>query len=250
MGLLSGLFNGLGLRYAVFEKWVDQTLASPIPDKVVAFCFNLYEDTDGWSTEIIGAPSFDKNDSDWACDEIFDNRINCLRWKNTKTWEQNLDLIKSYIERYLSQGKYANILIGKHGVGVGFVNGDLYLITIPVVMQRGDSFVVEGIPDEIKNIVIYTQGSHATSQYYPYVTRFEDKNHYPISPLPHSLEELRKSIKRVPVETLSFEGFELDSTGISDNDPVVQQALKKVQSLPGHFYGQTDTPVYYFKRVD
>ena len=130
MGLF-GLINGFGLEYSVFEKWVDKTLSVPLPEGIVAFNFNMYDDGNGkWSVEIIGAASFDKEDEDWACDEIFDNRLKCLRWKNSKTWEQNLEFIKSYIERYLKQGKHADILKDKEGLGVGFVEGNLILFDL------------------------------------------------------------------------------------------------------------------------
>ena len=130
MGLF-GFFNGGGISYPTFEKWMDKTLSAPLPDGIAAFCFNMYEDGGGkWSVEIIGSPKFDKEDSDWACYEVFENRKDCLRWKNTYPWDANLELIKSYIERYLKEGKYAHLLKDKEGLGVGFVDGDLILIEI------------------------------------------------------------------------------------------------------------------------
>ena len=39
------------------------------------FFFNIYEDGGNtFSIELIGAGSFDKGNSDWACDEVFTNR--------------------------------------------------------------------------------------------------------------------------------------------------------------------------------
>ena len=247
MGLL-GLFNGFGLQYSDFEKWVDKTLSAPLPEGIVAFNFNMYDDGDGkWSVEIIGAASFDKEDEDWACDEIFDNRTKCLRWKNSKTWEQNLEFIKSYIERYLKQGRQADLLKDKEGLGVGFVNGNIMLIRIPTIVRKGETVVVKDLPDEIEFLVIYTQDRKDASLHYPYVIRFEDKSHYPIHL--KSLREISNSLKRTVIDSIIFEGFKLDSVGIENEDPIAQQALEKVQSLPGHYYGKTDTPVYYYKRI-
>ena len=88
---LLGLFGSKELQYSDFEKWVDTSLSIDLPDGIQAFCFNLYEDGDGnWSAEIVGAGSFDKDDSDWACDEVFSNRKNPIRWKSRRSWEKQL----------------------------------------------------------------------------------------------------------------------------------------------------------------
>ena len=126
---LLGIFGNKGLQYSTFEKWVDETLSVGVPDEVVAFCFNLYDDGDGnWSAEIIGAGSFDKDNSDWACDEVFTNRKNPIRWKSNKSWEKVLSSFQAVLNIYLQQGKYASLLLEKQGLGFGFVDGDLILI--------------------------------------------------------------------------------------------------------------------------
>lgn len=81
---LSGFFGKKDLSYKAFEKWVDATLSADLPEGIEAFCFNLYDDGKGqWSAEIIGAASFDPGNSDWACDEVFDNREHPLKWSST-----------------------------------------------------------------------------------------------------------------------------------------------------------------------
>ena len=130
MGLLD-IFGAKGLQYADFEKWVDTSLSIGLPNEIQAFCFNLYEDGGGnWSAEIIGAASFDKEDSDWACDEVFDNRKKPIRWKSRDTWEKQLLSFQSVLETYLKKGKYAALLKRKKGLGFGFVDGDLKLFPI------------------------------------------------------------------------------------------------------------------------
>ena len=39
--------------------WIDNVLDTDIPDNIVAFCFNLYEEWDGnWSMELVGTDWF------------------------------------------------------------------------------------------------------------------------------------------------------------------------------------------------
>ena len=126
---LLGIFGNKGLQYSAFEKWVDESLSVVLPGEIVAFCFNLYDDGDGnWSAEIVGAGSFEKDNSDWACDEVFTNRKNPLRWKSKKSWEKVLSSFQSLLETYLRQGRYASLLLEKQGIGFGFVDGDLILL--------------------------------------------------------------------------------------------------------------------------
>ena len=60
-------------------NWIDSILNTDIPDNIVAFCFNLYEEDEGnYSMELVGTDWFDLEDEDWACNEItdFDSREN------------------------------------------------------------------------------------------------------------------------------------------------------------------------------
>lgn len=112
-------------------KWLDRALDQEIPDEVAAFCFNLYEDgSSKWSMEIIGTGSFDVNDEDWGCDEVtdFETRQNCFTWEETKTWDEILVETIVVLKDYLENGKYAEVLKEKNGIGVGFVDGDVQII--------------------------------------------------------------------------------------------------------------------------
>ena len=111
------------------SNWIDKILDQEIPNTVVAFCFNLYEDADDyWSVELIGSASFDKDDDDWPCDEVFSTREYPLTWKNKTTLEECLHTIEFHLSEYLQNGKYSKILLSKQGVGYGFVDGDLFLM--------------------------------------------------------------------------------------------------------------------------
>ena len=111
--LIMGIFNLFAspdLSYKEFEKWVDSSLNTELPKDVVAFCFNLYDDGNGqWSVELVGTSSFDKDDSDWACNEVFDTRNNPLKWKSKESWKKVLSSVRSHLETYLKNGKHASL---------------------------------------------------------------------------------------------------------------------------------------------
>ena len=118
-----------GLSYKTLGTWLDDVMQITIPDDVVAFCFNLYEDTNKtWTLELIGASSFDTNDSDWACDEVFTTRDNPLTWHDDKEWQEVLMETIRILKDYLKKGKYGRVLKERQGLAVGFVNGDLALL--------------------------------------------------------------------------------------------------------------------------
>lgn len=113
------------------SDWLDNILKQSIPEDVIAFGFNLYEDEDNhWSIELVGTNRFDIEDEDWCCDEItdFGTRENPFMWKQDTTWNKILEDTIFYLKEYLNVGKYANVLKDKMGIGVGFVDGDLEII--------------------------------------------------------------------------------------------------------------------------
>ena len=55
-----------------FFEWLDLILKNELNSEIKAINFNLYEDTDNkWSIELVGTFSFDRDNDDWACDEVF-----------------------------------------------------------------------------------------------------------------------------------------------------------------------------------
>ncbi len=134
--IIMGIFNFLkknkeqhGLNYASFEMWLDNTLHREIPNDVEAFCFNIYEDADkNWSLELVGASSFDEEDSDWACDEVFTTRTNPFRWHEDSEWTQIQEEAQNVVKKYLDQGRFCQKLKQSKGIAVGFVEGDLVLL--------------------------------------------------------------------------------------------------------------------------
>lgn len=111
------------------EMWIDSILEKPLPEEIVAVAFNLYEDEGNrWSVELVGCGGFDAEDSDWACDEVFDIRDNPLSWAQDATWEVILREVADAVREYLRTGKYCERLKSCMGVGVGFVDGDLTVV--------------------------------------------------------------------------------------------------------------------------
>ena len=117
--------------YSRFSAWLDEVLSQEIPAEVVAFCFNLYEGEDGFYVQLIGAPAFDPEDSDWACDEAFSTGEEMFVLPHTQVgedWERGLAAAVEMVKAYLADGEQAYVLRQAEGVAVGFVEGDLTVI--------------------------------------------------------------------------------------------------------------------------
>ena len=111
--------------------WIDNILNQAIPDDVVAFCFNLYEESDdSWAMELVGTEWFDLEDEDWACNELtdFGSREQLYNWEMECEWEEVLEYMVSELNQYLENGKYSELLKSKSGVGVGFVDGNIEIL--------------------------------------------------------------------------------------------------------------------------
>ncbi len=113
-------------------NWINNILNDKvIPENIAAFCFNLYEESDGsWAMELVGTESFDLENEDWACDEVtdFGSREHLYNWKMECKWDEALSYMVNELNQYLSNGKYAKILKSKDGVGVGFVDGNIEIL--------------------------------------------------------------------------------------------------------------------------
>lgn len=113
------------------SEWLDNVLETDIPNEVIAFGFNLYDDGDcNWSLELIGTSEFDIDDEDWLCNEVtdFDTRDEPFQWSQNAEWEEILNHITDVLKEYLESGKYADVLKAKSGIGVGFVDGDVEIL--------------------------------------------------------------------------------------------------------------------------
>ena len=74
--------------------------------------------------ELVGTDSFDEDDEDWACDEVcdFGTRENPFSWIENAEWSTILEKMVQLLNRYITNGLYADILKQYEGIGVGFVD--------------------------------------------------------------------------------------------------------------------------------
>ncbi len=114
-----------------FNKWMDKILKkNEFPDSV-AFNFNLYEGNGTFHIQLITTSTFDENDDDWACDEVFStgDDIYIIPQKiSGESWEEGLLFCKNLINNYLKAGKCSDKLKSKKAVGIGFADGDIEIL--------------------------------------------------------------------------------------------------------------------------
>ena len=101
------------------------------PSEVVAYNFNIAETGVDYVVELIGASSYDPNNSDWACPpEAWTSKpsqasipYNVFNGQ----WEQALDGIVTCIKTFLasSDSQAASTLRQSQAVCAGFVDGDI-----------------------------------------------------------------------------------------------------------------------------
>lgn len=112
-----------------FFEWLDYLLKDELNSEIKAVNFNLYEDANNkWSIELVGTSSFDKNNDDWACDEVFTTRDNPFVIENESDWKSMEKVFIDLVNSYLNNGKYAYKLKQYQAIGVGFVDGDLHIV--------------------------------------------------------------------------------------------------------------------------
>lgn len=56
--------------YADFGNWIDAFLSNDPASEVVAYNFDLYEGTEAYGIELIGASEYDPKDSDWTSNRL------------------------------------------------------------------------------------------------------------------------------------------------------------------------------------
>jgi hypothetical protein len=113
-------------------QWLDRVVPRRLPKDVAGFSFNLTGASDyGYDLELVGTPSYDPNDSDWACDDIWtaDPCRFDLSGDNPATdWEVALARVIALVKSYIEVGKGRAVLRAADAVGVGFTDGDLHVI--------------------------------------------------------------------------------------------------------------------------
>lgn len=115
--------------YKEFSEWLEKVLAAGLPEKIVAVNFNLYEEVDYyWSMQLVGTASFEEEDEDWACDEVFSTGEDLYRWRQDTDWKLVLCEGVNMVREYLEKGTYSGVLKEYQAVGIGFVDGDIKVL--------------------------------------------------------------------------------------------------------------------------
>jgi hypothetical protein len=124
---------------ARFFTWLDAVLASPIPERTEGFHFNLYEGEDAVHIQLVGTEAFhpgeDPSTEYWPAAETFSTGENVFEVPFTvggADWRAWLKCVRELVESYIAEGTQSKVIRGRKGVGLGFVDGDMY-----VVWQRG-----------------------------------------------------------------------------------------------------------------
>ncbi|MBP5361993.1 MAG: hypothetical protein J6Y71_03050 [Ruminococcus sp.] len=124
--------------YEEFAAWLDNLLENNnMPDNAVAYCFNLYEESDEehlYSVQLIAASEFDPADEqgEWACEEVWSSEedvfvVDTSDEKDTG-WNHAQELFREMIEEYLVSGGYRSVFDNVKGIAVGFVDGELEIV--------------------------------------------------------------------------------------------------------------------------
>jgi hypothetical protein len=117
-----------------FSAWVTAALDQPIPLDTIAFHFNLYEGLDSVHVQLIGARSFSVGDQQWPCDETFTTGEDIFEVPYQfvgAEWPEWLESMKTVVQAYLASGTKSARLRASHGIGIGFVDGDVHVLWTP-----------------------------------------------------------------------------------------------------------------------
>lgn len=116
-----------------FAAWLDAAGQEEISSDVVAYNVGLFEGENGFTAYLVGASSYNPDDSDWACDEAFTPEQRYFEIPRDATgddWEDAQRLVAAMVRAYLADANNAGgYLRGADAVTVGFDDGDLELVS-------------------------------------------------------------------------------------------------------------------------
>lgn len=89
----------------LFSTWLGRVLSKITKESIVAFCFNLYEEDDtAFSIQVVGCPSYDKQNDDWACNSAFSSKEDVFYFKSND-WNSALQEGIELVENYMRNGQ-------------------------------------------------------------------------------------------------------------------------------------------------
>ena len=115
-----------------FISWAARVLPASAPTGVLAYNFNIAEATAGFELEVIGSSSFDRENSDWVCEEAWTSRPHkyvVAYAEAGRDWEPFLAWAATAVRKFIeSELPGADTLRKAHAVAVGFVDGELVVV--------------------------------------------------------------------------------------------------------------------------
>jgi hypothetical protein len=120
---------------AQFFAWMDAMLSQHIPERTEGFHFNLYEGADSVHVQLIGTEEFEPGENPstdyWPAAETFstgENIFEVLFSVAGPDWKAWLNTVTALVNGYIADGAHASVLRERKGVGLGFVDGDMYVL--------------------------------------------------------------------------------------------------------------------------
>jgi len=111
--------------------WIDSVLSQDIPENTVAFHFNLYEGSDSVHVQLMGTDSFEGGADYWPGEETFSTGEAIFEIPFTSAgaeWPEWLEFSKQLVIAYIDSGGKSTVFRRSRGVGIGFVDGDMYVL--------------------------------------------------------------------------------------------------------------------------
>lgn len=118
-----------------FFAWADRHLSQPVPSTTAAFHINLYEGEDSVHVQIIGTESFtpgeDAETDYWPGAETFTTGEDVFEIPFAvagSDWREWLNVSMDMVNSYIANGAQSSVLRSSSGVGIGFVDGGMYVL--------------------------------------------------------------------------------------------------------------------------
>ena len=114
------------------KSFIEISIKEADDTKIVGLIFNLVENQGRYHIEFVGTDTFDMDDPDWACEEIYAPALRAIEIPveiHGDTYDQCIgycaDIIRNIASENPSIEAYFSSL---SGIGIGFVDGDLMII--------------------------------------------------------------------------------------------------------------------------
>jgi hypothetical protein len=120
--------------------WIDEALSKALPERTVAFHFNLYEGVDSVHVQLIGTDAFAVGETPerdyWPSSETFTTGEDIFEIPFDVAgpdWRQWLVTSMDMLRSYMATGDKSDVFRVSKGVGVGFVDGDMHVLWQPTL---------------------------------------------------------------------------------------------------------------------